>query len=189
MIMKLRFLTLLLPLAVAGCATCGDECCGPNHGGRFGKARGAQAGPAYDRVFPLGQNNDAFWETQQTNAEAADFIFYDHEFTGETANLAPGAKRHLEEVALRLPHVPFPIVIEQSMFNAKPDLDQARRQTIVMQLARLGVANVEDRVVVANAFAEGFTAIQGERAYYSGFLGGRGGGGGRRFGGSGGMYR
>jgi hypothetical protein len=45
-------------------------------------------------------------------------------------------------------------------------------------------------VVVANAFAEGFTAIEGERSYYYGVIGSRfGGGGGRRFGGSGGMYR
>ncbi len=184
-----KYVTILALSAAAftGCAC--DDYCGPNKGGRFGTARAGQAGAAHDRPFPLGQNNDAFWETQQTNAEAADFIFYDHEFTGETANLAPGAKRHLEEVALRMPHVPFPIVIEQSMFNAKPELDQARRQTVVMQLARIGIVNAEERVVVANAFAEGFTAIEGERNYYGGFLGGGGGGNGRRFGGSGGMYR
>jgi hypothetical protein len=178
---------LLALVALAGCA--GDPACGPG-GGRFAAGGARGAGPAYDRPFPLGQNSDAFWETQQTNAEAADFVFYDHEFLGETANLGPGAKRHLEEVALRLPHVPFPVVIEQSMFNAKPELDFARRQTIVMQLARLGVPNVEERVVIANAFAEGFTAVEGERNYYSGILGGGfGGGGGRRFGGTGGMYR
>jgi hypothetical protein len=179
----------LLPLAgLAGCA-CGDAC-GPGAGGLFGGGRGRGAGAAYDRVFPLGQVTDSHGETQQANAEAADFIFFDHEFVGESANLAPGAKRHLEEVALRLPHVPFPIVIEQSMFNAKPELDQARRQTIVMQLARMGLPQAENRVVIANAFAEGFTAIEGERAYYSGIIGGGfGGGSGRRFGGTGGMYR
>ena len=186
---QLLLMMSLVALAPAGCS-CFNEGCGPNTGGRFAAARGAkQPGAPHDRPFALGQNNDAFWETQQTNAEAADFMFYDHEFAGETAALAPGAKRHLEEVALRLPHVPFPVVIEQSMFNAKPDLDQARRQTIVMQLARLGVVNAEERVVIASAFAEGFTAIQGERAYYNGFLGRGAGGGGRRFGGSGGMYR
>src|SRR5689334_7280511 len=107
----------LAALAFTGCATC-DDGCGPNTGGRFAgrQAAAGKYGPAYDRVFPLGQNNDAFWETLQTNAEAGDFIFFDHEFSGETAMLAPGAKRHLEEVALRLPHVPFPVVIEQSMF-------------------------------------------------------------------------
>ncbi|HTN73729.1 MAG TPA: hypothetical protein VL096_00725 [Pirellulaceae bacterium] len=180
---------LVAVVAVSGCATC-DDGCGPNSGGRLGGGRGRQQTAAHDRPFPIGQTTDAFWETQQTNAEAADFIFYDHEFSGETANLAPGAKRHLEEVALRLPHVPFPIVIEQSMYNAKPELDLARRQTIVMQLARMGVTNAEERVVVAGAFAEGFTAIEGERTYYNGVIGrGFGGGAGRRFGGSGGMYR
>jgi hypothetical protein len=185
----IKYLALLVVPVLAGCAAC-DDGCGPNLGGRLGGARGGQAGAAYDRPFPLGQVTDSHWETQQTNAEAADFIFYDHEFLGETANLGPSAKRHLEEVALRLPHVPFPIVIEQSMYNAKPQLDQARRQTIVAQLARMGLPQVEDRVVVAGAFAEGFTAIEGERAYYNGIIGGGfGGGAGRRFGGSGGMYR
>ncbi len=180
---------LALPV-LAGCAAC-DDGCSPHWGGRLAGARGSgQAGAAHDRPFPVGQVTDSFWETQQTNAEAADFMFYDHEFQGETANLAPGAKRHLEEVALRLPHVPFPIVIEQSMFNAKPQLDQARRQTIVTQLARMGIPNAEDRVVIAGAFAEGFTAIEGERAYYNGIIGGGfGGGAGRRFGGTGGVYR
>ena len=70
--------------------------------------------PQVDRPFPIGQVTDSFWETQQTNAEAADFIFYDHEFRGNTAELAPGAKKHLEQVALRLEHVPFPVVIEES---------------------------------------------------------------------------
>lgn len=188
-LMKLSFtiLSVTAVVVLSGCAAC-DDYCGPNHGGRLSGGRGAQPGASFDRPFPVGQNSDAFWETQQTNAEAADFIFYDHEFSGETANLAPGAKRHLEEVALRLPHVPFPIVIEQSMFNAKPELDLARRQSVVMQLARLGVTNAEERVVIANAFAEGFTAVEGERTYYRGIMGG-GGGAGRRFGGTGGMYR
>jgi hypothetical protein len=190
--MNTRFITKisLLSLIAVTCAGCAcDDFCGSAAGGRLRGGRNRQGSPAHDRPFPLGQNSDAFWETQQTNAEAADFIFYDHEFTGETAYLAPGAKRHLEEVALRLPHVPFPVVIEQSMFNAKPDLDLARRQTIVMQLARMGVANAEERVVIASAFAEGFTAIEGERTYYNIIGGGFGGGAGRRFGGSGGMYR
>ena len=129
------------------------------------------------------------WETQQTNAEAADFIFFDHEFTGQTAQLAPGAKPHLEQVAMRLEHVPFAIVIEQSPHNAQPELDAARRRTIVESLARMGLPNVEDRVVIAPAFAEGFTAIEGEQAYYQTLGGGFGGGAGNRFSGRGAFFR
>ena len=151
-------------------------------------------GPAYDRPFPLGQVTDSFWETQQTNAEASDFVFYDHEFVGETEELAPGGKKHLVQVALRLPQVPFPIVVEQSAYNRKPQLDRKRRQVIVNDLTRLGLDldAVDQRVVIAPAFAPGITAMEGESAYYrtldSGGFGG-GGGVGRRFGGRGGTWR
>ncbi|MCG8586747.1 MAG: hypothetical protein MI757_18750 [Pirellulales bacterium] len=162
------------------CDECGDN-------GR-GRGRGAGSGPAYDYPFPLGQVTDAHWETQQTNAEASDFVFYDHEFVGSTDKLAPGAKKHLMQVALRLEHVPFPVVIEQSQHNRTPELDQKRRKMIVEQLARLGVENVEKRVVVAGALAPGITSIEAERAYQEAINGDYGGFG-RRFGGFGGFFR
>lgn len=172
--------TLILgSLALAAIAGC-------HHRGVNG---GSYAGPGADRPFPVGQVTDSFWETQQANAEAADFIFYDHEFRGNTAQLSPGATKHLEQVALRLEHVPFPVVIEESLHDAKPELDQARRQTIVEQLARLGVLNAEERVVVANAFPEGYTGIESEGSYQNIIGNGFNGGAGRRFGGTGGMYR
>ncbi|MBI83383.1 MAG: hypothetical protein CMJ81_09320 [Planctomycetaceae bacterium] len=126
---------------------------------------------SFDRPFPLGAVSDVFWETQQTNAEAADFIFFDHEFKGQTSELAPGTKRHLESVALRMQHVPFPVVIEQSPHNRRLALDEARRQMIVGQLVRMGVSDVEGRVVIAPAFVDAVSAIEGEQAYYSLFNG------------------
>ena len=68
-------------------------------------------------------------------------------------------------------------------------LEQARRKTIVEQLNRLGITNADERVVVANACAEGFTGVEGERSYFNIIGGGFGGGAGRRFGGTGGAYR
>ena len=130
---------------LAGCHHGGDDC-----DGNGGRRRGSYGGPAADRPFPLGQVTDSHWETQQTNAEAADFIFYDHEFRYDTkgrvdtAELTPGAKKHLMQVALRLEHVPFPVVIEESPHNGRPELDQARRRTIVEQLGRIGVPNAEE---------------------------------------------
>ena len=171
---------ILSSLALAALTGCHHH--GATNGGSYG-------GPGADRPFPVGQVTDSFWETQQSNAEAADFIFYDHEFRGNTAELSPGAKKHLQQVALRLEHVPFPVVIEESMHNAKPELDQQRRQMVVEQLARLGVQNIEERVIVANAFPEGYTALESESSYYNvigdSFMGGAG----RRFGGTGGFYR
>lgn len=176
--------SILTLISLVGCHH-GDDC---DTGGWWGKKN--QNLPQVDRPFPIGQVTDSFWETQQTNAEAADFIFYDHEFRGNTAELAPGAKKHLEQVALRLENVPFPIVIEQSPHNKQPEVDQARRRTVVEQLARIGVVNAEERVVVAEAFPEGLTAQEAEDSYYGGVLtNGFSGGVGRRFGGYGGMYQ
>jgi hypothetical protein len=160
--MKIKLIICVLLLASTPGCCCWDHLCGRGAGG----GRGANDGPPYDRPFPLGQVTDSFWETQQTNAEAADFVFFDHEFKGNTAELAPATKPKLMQVALRLEHVPFPVVIEQSVNNARPQLDKARQKTVIEQLARLGVVNAEKRVVIAPAMAEGFTAVEGEAAYY-----------------------
>jgi len=185
-------LTATLLAALAGCHH-GDDC---GDGGGGGWFRRSYRGPGADRPFPIGQVSDSFWETQETNAEAADFIFYDHEFRGNTAELSPGAKKHLMQVALRLEHVPFPVVIEESPGTHSPadnafrrELDLARRQTIVEQLARLGVGNIEERVIVANAFPEGYTGVESEGSYYNVIGSAFGGGFGRRFGGAGGFYQ
>jgi len=149
-------------------------------------------GPAYDRPFPLGQVTDSFWETQQTNAEASDFIFYDHEFEGDTDALTHAGKKHLLQVAMRMMHVPFPVVVEQSVHNREPDLDRWRRQTIINELMQLGVDCADQRVVISPALARGITAQEGEAAYYRTFTGEKGdfgGGAGRRFGGRGGAFR
>ena len=184
-------LLLLAMLASPGCVLCKGACGGKLGGGRgMGRgARGMETGPSYDRPFPLGEVTDAHWETMQTNAEAADFIFYDHEFVGDTAELAPGGKDHLMQVALRLEHVPFPVVVERSPHNGRPQLDQLRRVTIVEQLARLGREDAEARVIIADAFAEGFTAVEGDQAYRQVIGNQFRGGTGRRFGGQGGFFR
>lgn len=128
----------------------------------------AKMGPAYDRPFPLGQVTDAHWETMQTNAEASDFIFYDHEFEGQTAELTPLGKKHLLSVALRLEHVPFPIVVEELPQGKHPKLCLARREQIIDLLGQLGYAKeqVAGRVIIAPALSRGLTAIEGEASYY-----------------------
>jgi hypothetical protein len=183
--MKLRSILRCVPVGVVCLLALG---CHP----RSGVPKEQLLGPGYDRPFPLGQVTDAHWETQQTNAEAADFIFYDHEFEGTSARLTPGGRKHLLQVALRLEHVPFPIVIEETPGERAGRLDLARRREVINQLAELGVQAAEPRVVVGPAFPEGLSAIEGESAYYSTLNGagfGSGGGTGRRFSGRGGSFR
>jgi hypothetical protein len=164
----------------AGCLTL-SACHHPPHE--------AQLGPPYDRPFPLGQVSDSHWETQQTNAEAMDFIFYDHEFVGSTEKLTPLGKKHLLQVALRLEHVPFPVVVEESPEGRNPELDQRRRAAVINELNKLGLQAIEQRVVVAPALTQGLSAVEGEAAYYQTLQGGFTGGAGRRFGGTGGFFR
>ena len=190
---KLLLLTLLSLLAAG---------CGWGHAHVHKTYGGPPYGPPHDRPFPVGQVSDSHWETQQANAEAADFIFYDHEFRYDTehhvdtAQLSPRAKRHLEEVALRLEHVPFPVVIEElprdhdaAKNHQKGLLEQARRQTIVENLNKMGITNADERVVISNAFPESRTGVEAERSYLNVINNFFGGGAGRRFGGTGGVYR
>ena len=43
------------------------------------------------------------------------------------------------QVALRLEHVPFPVIVEQSPENRTPELDRQRRRAVV-ELLRRGTA-------------------------------------------------
>ena len=172
-------------LLLSGC----ESCTGWFGGGRARVPHEQRLGPPYDRPFPLGQVSDAHWETQQTNAEAAKFILYDHEFVGDTAKLTPKGEKHLVQIAIRLEHVPFPVVVEQSPDGRYPQLDIQRRELVVRYLSGLGLEGFENRVIVASAFARGLSAVEGEAAYYSTFGSGCAGGAGRRFGGYGGVFR
>lgn len=133
-------------------------------------------GPRYDRPFPVGQVTDSFWEAQQTNAEATKFIMFDHDFEGDTANLTPAGQKHLTAIARRLPYVPFPIVIEESLNKRAEEvnvLDEQRRKNVIELLNRFygngfpSDVPLEQRVVIAKAFPRAIFATEGEAAYYS----------------------
>ncbi|MDO4571235.1 MAG: hypothetical protein Q4D38_12690 [Planctomycetia bacterium] len=93
--------------------------------------------PKYDRPFPLGQVADAHMDTQQTNAEAADFILYDYEFVGDTATLTPKGREHMMQIAIRLPYVPFPVVVEQS--ERTNEVEENRRLAAIEETRRANV--------------------------------------------------
>ena len=108
-------------------------------------------------------------------------------------------KEHVKQVAARLCHNPhMPVIIERSLttpieeteydypIHPNPQLDMARREVIVRSLARMGVRDAEQRVVVSFALDDGFTASEAQSVYNQAIGGfGRGGGGLGRFGGGG----
>jgi len=126
----------------------------------------AEPSPPYDRPFPVGQVTDSHWDTQMTNAQASSFIFYDHEFIGDTTKLNVLGQSHLVQVAIRLRHVPFPVVIEETPNHRNARLDAARRQAILDRFAELGLHDLDCRVVIAPAIAEGVLGPEAERIYH-----------------------
>ena len=155
----------------------------------------------------LGSTLDTINMRQETNAEASKFVIYAHEFElndPSDKNLETGwrlneyGQDHVKQIAanIRTGVCGFPVVVERSETSTKPSryeypihfneaLDAKRRQAIVSSLHAFGIVDAENRVVVAPAFAEGYTASEASRAYNRGLS--NGGNGGSGFGRSGGF--
>jgi hypothetical protein len=101
-------------------------------------------------------------DVQAKKAEASDFVFFlDEWYKGGTA-LGPHGTYHLGHIIPRLPEVPFPVVIQPSPDAA---LNETRRQTLVAALLKRGVADAEERVIIAFPDAEGLNGEEAERIY------------------------
>jgi hypothetical protein len=133
---------------------------------------------------PLGTITDSIWQTQERSAEASDFVIYQHEFELNTANFNTAGKDHVTQIAYRLQQGrPFPVVVEQSRTSVKegtefeypvhvnPKLDMERRERVAKALELMGVADAEQLVVVAPAYAPGMLATEAVGAYQQGFSG------------------
>ncbi len=144
---------------------------------------------------PLGTISDDIWQMQEHNAEASDFVVYQHEFKLNGIRLNRAGEDHVKQIAERLlAGQDFPVVVERSMTTPRedteyqypvhpnPELDMTRREVIVRALVALGVHDADERVVVAPAFATGYKATEAAGAYIRGFQG-YGGGYGGGFGG------
>jgi hypothetical protein len=101
----------------------------------------------FGAVFGDYRANHAAAEAQAQ--ERAEYMFYDHEFENGSDKLTPRAIGHLEHVAQRLPHAPFAVVVQRSPDDSRPELDEARRQTLIQELKQLGVkAQLDERLVI-----------------------------------------
>jgi hypothetical protein len=129
----------------------------------------------------------------ETNGEAADFVMYRNEFVDNSSELTPYGRDHIAEIAARMPSAPFPVLVQRSLNNADPELDQIRRDVVVRVLTDLGNPDAAQRTVVSQPYSNGINSMEGEQDYgrfrqIRGFRGGAGGGGigGGGFGGGGG---
>lgn len=178
---------------------CGS-CCG-----LFGglKGRLSHRSLAIPDQYPVGAIERAHFHQMQTNAEAVDFILYQNDFVGESAELTPDGKSKIEEIAARMRSAPFPVLVERTWNNADPELDSHRRELVATILAEKGNPDANNRTFVSPAYGPGKTSLEAAPEYYmntyissgnnqnnnnggGGGGGGFGGGGGGGFGGGGG---
>lgn len=151
---------------------------------------------AIPETLPLGSTVRAHDQVMQTNAEAVDFILYQHDFVGQTAQLTPDGRDKVLEIAARMRSAPFPVLVERTWNNADPELDTLRRNLIAQILTDLGNADAHQRTIVSTPYGPGYLGTRSEQMFYQhtyggGFgnnnFGGNGGGGfGGGFGGGGG---
>lgn len=147
-------------------------------------------------VMPLGSIVRSHWHVMETNAEAADFIMYRCEFVDGSSELTPAGRNHISEIAARMPSTPFPVIVEQSLNNSDPEVDQIRRDLVVRVLTDLGNADAARRTFVSQPYGNGLNSLEAEQDFgrfrsvrrngNNGF-GGTGGGGGAGGGGGGGF--
>ena len=188
-----------------GCDTCSTGSCGGCGGGcgLFGgglcsgfRSLFAPRSLAIPDEYPVGAVQRAHFHQMQTNAEAADFILYQKDFVGQTAELTPDGKDKILEIAARMRSTPFPVLVERSWNNSDPELDAFRRDFVAMVLSEKGNPDASNRVIVSPSYGPGKQSLEAAPEYYmfvyQGFggqnngMGGGGGGGG--FGGGGGGF-
>ncbi|MGV2338334.1 MAG UNVERIFIED_CONTAM: hypothetical protein LVR18_31175 [Planctomycetaceae bacterium] len=137
--------------------------------------------------MPLGSIVRSHWHVMETNAEASDFVIYRNEFVEGSSELTPSGRSHISEIAARMPSTPFPVIVEQSLNNSDPEVDQIRRDLVVRVLTDLGNADAVRRTYVSQPYSNGLNALEAEQDFgryrsvrrngNNGF-GGSGGGGG-----------
>jgi uncharacterized membrane protein YgcG len=138
---------------------------------------------------PVGTHLRQIDAVQIKKADADHFVIYQYEWDRTGKDLSRSGKRHVEGLAARLATSACPVLIEP---EGKPELDEARRQAVIVTLATKGIADADHRVLVDYPDAE---ALYGQTAplIAYGYLrssssrtGGGGGGGGMGGGGGGG---
>jgi hypothetical protein len=127
-----------------------------------GRLFGRDRQPAPIIPAPLGASVRTWQDAQATLAAQDQFVIYLHEWF--TANeLGPYGRFHLQRIAEQLSGVPFPVVIQPDLYDAK--LNEARRTRVIADLSAKGITDAAQRVVIGMPLAEGLFGDEAPRVY------------------------
>ncbi len=103
-------------------------------------------------VQPFGSFVRKFQAIQADKAQASNFVVFLDEWYEGGVQLGPYGLYHLNQMAHRLPNVPFRVQVQP---QADPAINEARKQVVIQGLVALGITEAPDRVDIAYPQAEG----------------------------------
>jgi hypothetical protein len=133
---------------------------------------------------PNGARVRGFQLVQTNKAEMDDFVVYLQEWYMGGRELGPYGEYHIVQMAQRMPHTPFPVLVQVA---PDPAINEHRRRVVIEKLAAAGVVDAPNRVILGRPEAEGLNGPESFRVYQgmlwstgqsAGFSGGFGAGGG-----------
>jgi hypothetical protein len=107
---------------------------------------------------PLGAALYATNRAQVANGEAAMMVFYHYDFIDKTSTLNLKGMDKLREISSLLPVNFAPVIVERT--PGAPSLAEARRLTVLAELARSTFPIPAERVVIGPAIATGRTGTE-----------------------------
>lgn len=112
---------------------------------------------------PLGHYLYLHGQTEVANGDAARMVLYHYDFIDGSDQLKPRGKYQLSKIAALLPQIFNPIIIE--MTPDAPGLDEARRVTVVQELANSPFPVPAERVVIGRPIAVPLQGVEATRIY------------------------
>jgi hypothetical protein len=142
--------------------------------------------PEYFEERPFGSYAIQAQQMQIANGLRDQQVLYHYDFNvgDEAATLSPRGQYQLRKMIQRMPATSCPIVIQTSIVN--PELDEARRQSVLDALRAAGVPAGPDMVVAEHPPVPGLQGLEGVLIYNNMLGQTRARGGGFDFGGGGG---
>ena len=134
---------------------------------------------------PTGTYHNQWKDAQVSRADRDYLVFYQYEWLGDSGELSPFGKRHLQRLIPRLVHATSPIVVETSGDDQR---DRVRAATLRAELGKQESAWVDYPVIIGTSEAEPLYGFESNRVINGLNRGNNGSQGGNSGGNSGGGF-